>query len=138
MIMSGRPGAVLACLIACSPTKPAARPDAADVPPIDAAPQPPFATELGFLDVEPSRTNPTPGHMFYVLRSADSDPQRRPLFVVWNGGPGFPTSLGLLVDSTGPYSYDSLGNVVGNASSLTALGSVLYIDQRLAGFSYED
>jgi len=97
----------------------------------DAMPEPAFASERGFVDLEGR-------HLFYVLFSADSDPSRKPLFVVFNGGPGFPTTLGLLVDGTAPMRIVDGAGIVVNPASFTALGSVLYIDQRLAGFSYDD
>lgn len=112
-------GCVLGCLLGCG------------MPPADVTPEPPFASARGFIDVDGH-------HLFYVLLSADDDPSAKPLFVYFNGGPGFPTSQGLLVEGTAPMRLDDLDRVVENPASFTALGSALYLDQRLTGFSYDD
>ena len=102
---------------------------------------PPFPQEVGFVSVDPEPAAPATGHMFYVLSSADSDPGKKPVFVFFNGGPGVPTSTNLLVDATGPEQFivdAGQGTVVKNAASFTRLGSLLYIDERETGFSYDD
>jgi hypothetical protein len=103
---------------------------------------PPFPPEVGFVSVDPEPLAPATGHMFFVLSSADSDPGKKPVFVFFNGGPGVPTSANLLVDATGPEQFivDTTGEgmVVKNAASFTKLGSLLYIDERETGFSYDD
>ncbi|HUJ62365.1 MAG TPA: hypothetical protein VLX92_27850 [Kofleriaceae bacterium] len=104
---------------------------AVDMPPDAAAA--PFASEMGFIELDP-----VPGHMFYILRSADSDPGNKPLFVLFNGGPGFPTSLGLVLDATGPMFVQDDGTLATNPDTLTQYGSLLYLDQRETGFSYDD
>lgn len=91
----------------------------------------PFPSERGFVDLDGR-------HVFYVLFSADQDPASAPVFVLFNGGPGFPTTLGLLPAGTGPIVVDQLGAAVGNDASFTKLGSLLYIDQPATGFSYDD
>jgi pimeloyl-ACP methyl ester carboxylesterase len=107
---------------------------AAEQPPPPEPPPPisdPFPSERGFVDVAGR-------HMFYALFSADADPARAPLFVLFNGGPGFPTTLGLLPCGTGPFVVDELGAAVGNDASFTRLASLLYLDQPATGFSYDD
>lgn len=103
---------------------------------------PAFPSEMGFISVDPEPLAPATGHMFYVLLSADSDPGKKPVFVFFNGGPGVPTSTNLLVDATGPEQFivDAAGQgaIVENAASFTKLGSLLYIDERQTGFSYDD
>ncbi len=77
--------------------------------------------------------------MFYTFIPADERPADKPLFVFLNGGPGAATTAGLLINGTGPYRMDPglSGQVIENASSFTRLGNLLYIDPRLAGFSYD-
>jgi hypothetical protein len=103
---------------------------------------PPFLPEVGFVTVDPVPSSPATGHMFYVLLSADSDPGSKPVFVFFNGGPGIPTTTNLLVDATGPehvvVDATGRGTIVENAASFTKLGSLLYIDARETGFSYDD
>jgi hypothetical protein len=85
--------------------------------------------------------------MFYDFQPADTDPESKPLFVLFNGGPGFATSACLLVRGTGRMTLPVRNRVdvepgggasvpVPNPSSWTRFGSLLYLDERLAGFSY--
>jgi hypothetical protein len=110
--------------------------------PACASESPPFPPELGFVTVDPVPSSPATGHMFYVLRSADSDPGSKPVFVFFNGGPGIPTTTNLLVNATGPEQVvldaTGTGTIVENAASFTKLGNLLYIDERQTGFSYDD
>jgi hypothetical protein len=114
---------VLCCVSACgSPTQ-----------------LPATVSEMGFVEVDAqAEAGLEVGHMFYVLFPADTEPETKPLFVVFNGGPGFPTSLGLLADGTGPARVADDGSVVASTASFTTLGNVLYLDQRQTGFSYDD
>jgi hypothetical protein len=56
-----------------------------------------------------------------------------------NGGPGFPTSRGLLVDGIGPVRHPPNGDarLEENTASFTRFASLLFIDSRNAGFSYD-
>lgn len=86
----------------------------------------------------PGPRTSTAARIFYNLIPADSDAKSRPVFVIFNGGPGS-TSMFLHSLGTGPHALvegDWSRPPEPNPYSLTALGSVLYIDQRLAGFSY--
>lgn len=79
--------------------------------------------------------------LFFSFRPADRDPEHKPLFVFFNGGPGSATSFGLMSMYTGPYTLDNSVDdggdaYVANPVPWTRLGSLLYIDAREAGFSY--
>jgi pimeloyl-ACP methyl ester carboxylesterase len=78
--------------------------------------------------------------MFYVFHAADEHPETKPLFVLFNGGPHFATTAGLLPFGTAPYVLDVTAPVgsapVANPASLTRLGNLLYVDERMVGFSY--
>jgi hypothetical protein len=103
-----------------------------------------LSDEAGFIEV--------PGHgeceserarMFYSFRPAEVAPATKPLLVLFNGGPGFPSSLGLLPWGTGPKSLrmPTAGRPEDatweqNPYSLTTFANVLYIDERDRGLSY--
>jgi pimeloyl-ACP methyl ester carboxylesterase len=77
--------------------------------------------------------------MFYAFRPADQDAEHKPLAVFFNGGPGFPTSFGLLAFGTGPMTLDAAtmsATPVPNAASWSRFANLLYLDERMAGFSY--
>jgi pimeloyl-ACP methyl ester carboxylesterase len=78
--------------------------------------------------------------MFYAFRAAETAPEDAPLLVVFNGGPGVATTDELLANGTGPYHVetadDGTSHVVPNPGSLTRFANVLWVDQRLTGFSY--
>jgi hypothetical protein len=140
---------IVAVAVACSSPRTAPRtdrgpgsppPEATPEPP-DTSPPPPLA-EAGFLDLPPQRGAAAyPARMFYAFRAADDAPRTKPLAVFFNGGPGAPTSAGLMVFGTGPYTVDPkvLGgppSVVPNPASWTSFANLLYLDERQAGFSY--
>lgn len=80
----------------------------------------------------------TASRLFYNFIPADSGAKERPIFVMLNGGPGA-TSMYLHSFGTGPFMLnesDSFGEPTANPSSWSELGSLLYIDSRLTGFSY--
>ena len=77
--------------------------------------------------------------MFYSLLLADSDADTRPVFVFFNGGPGYATTGFLQAHGTGPFTLDadaSAPTLESNPSSWSRIGSLLYIDARQTGFSY--
>jgi len=77
--------------------------------------------------------------IWYVFQRADHNPEEKPLFVFFNGGPGSATSCGLLVMNTGRRAMAEEGDdlrVGPNPHSWTRLGNLLYIDARQTGFSY--
>jgi hypothetical protein len=113
----------------------------------DAAPQPPaeasapLVAEVGFFDVPGQPSEATwEARLFYVFEPADSDSAQKPLVVLFNGGPGFATSAGLLSYGTGRRTLDpgaDAGAVAyANAASWTRFANLLYIDARQTGFSY--
>src|SRR6478609_8167110 len=73
--------------------------DAFELPPVSAV------AERGFVNVGNS-------HMFYVLFPGEPT---GPLFVLFNGGPGFPTTLGLLANNTAPNAVNA-GSAIRGAS----------------------
>ncbi len=110
--------------------------------------------EAGFMPIEPIsfsfqygsvfhrlELRSSEARVFYSFLAADRDPERKPLFVFFNGGPGSATSSGLMSMGTGRYTLDNRvdggGDVyVANPSSWTRMGNLLYVDARETGFSY--
>jgi hypothetical protein len=99
-----------------------------------------LAAEAGFFDLPPQPTAATyAARMFYVFRPADQDAEHKPLAVFFNGGPGFATSFGLLSFGTGPMTLDATTmspTPALNPGSWTRFANLLYLDERMAGFSY--
>ncbi|MBN1606724.1 MAG: hypothetical protein JW940_08825 [Polyangiaceae bacterium] len=112
----------------------------------------PMAT-AGFIDLEPADYSYEPSldprerrartsssaRLFYSFVPAEQEPRGAPVFVFFNGGPGASTTGFLRVYGTGPHTLDAAaGDAVPlqNAHSWATLGNLLYIDSRLAGFSY--
>ncbi|MBK8049796.1 MAG: hypothetical protein IPK16_23430 [Anaerolineales bacterium] len=115
--------------------------------------QPPSAlhSEAGFIEIEPItftlqgegprlELTSSPGRIFYSFHPADRQPDKKPLFVFFNGGPGCPTSDMLMSMNTGPYSADLQRTggkpLAPNPLSWTQLGNLLYLDAPDTGFSY--
>ncbi len=76
--------------------------------------------------------------MWYNFQPADENPEEKPLFVFYNGGPGSASAIVFLYNTakrTGDqaFSEDSFAE---NASSWTRFGNLLYVDARQTGFSY--
>lgn len=97
--------------------------------------------EAGYLEV-PGQVAGATDHarMFYSFHPAETHPERAPLLVFFNGGPGAATSSILLPFGTGPKTLhaDDLGaGVTDNPASFTRFANLLYLDERDAGFSYE-
>lgn len=79
--------------------------------------------------------------LWYSFHAADENPEDKPLFVFFNGGPGSATSAGLLGMYTSRNTIDNTifgggDEYLPNPHSWTQLGNLLYIDARQAGFSY--
>jgi hypothetical protein len=73
----------------------------------------------------------SPARLWYVFQPADEDPESKPLFVFFNGGPGGATSCGLLSAYTGRnavFRDESTGEaaIVPNPSSWTRIGNLSY------------
>jgi hypothetical protein len=111
--------------------------------------------EAGFMAIEPVsfyfhygsyfnrlELRSSEAKLFYSFRAADRDPEKKPLFVFFNGGPGSATSYGLMSMYTGRYTLDNQidggGDAyIANPTPWTRLGNLLYVDAREAGFSYD-
>jgi hypothetical protein len=100
-----------------------------------------MAPEAGYIDVPPQVHGASDtGRMFYAFHPAEAHPERAPLLVFFNGGPGIATSGILLPFGTGPKTlrWDDLGaGVVDNPAPYTRFANLLYLDERDTGFSYE-
>jgi hypothetical protein len=100
-----------------------------------------LGSEVGFVAVPPQTAGASYwARMFYAFRPADSAPTSKPLFVIFNGGPGFATTSGLMAYGTGPMTLAD-GTPVDaspqrNAASYTRFANLLYVDERATGFSY--
>ncbi len=101
----------------------------------------------GHMEMSPvtytlSGTDYTSGRtrIWYSFHRADEDWENKPLFVMFNGGPGSSTAI-LLAWNTGRVTVDEHfveeGESTGiNPYSWTTMGNLLYIDARQTGFSY--
>ena len=119
------------------------------IPDVDESALPDPARDAGFIEIEPvtyaapyehdpGEVTSARARLFYNLIPADEDAKRKPVFVFFNGGPGAATTL-LRSFGTGPLTLDPddpAASPQPNSASFTDLGSLLYIDARLAGFSY--
>lgn len=129
---------VLTALLACSSADHEAAPAGAGPTPATNAPPLPKA-EAGFVDVPPQPTAAVsiPGRMFYAFHAADEHPETKPLFVLFNGGPHFATTAGLLPFGTAPYMIDITAPVgstpVANPDDLAATISAWRADSRGQG-----
>ncbi len=101
----------------------------------------PIATEAGFVTVAPRDVTlhgvpihiDATAHLFYNFEPADSAPEAKPVFVLFNGfADEIVRSFG-----TGRRTVADGGDVVDNPSSLTSVANLLYIEPRQAGFSYD-
>jgi hypothetical protein len=120
-----------------------------EIPRIDESELPEPERQVGFIELEPAAysapleyQNPDlqsgRARLFYSFIPADTEAKDKPLFVMFNGGPGA-TSMYLYTLGTGPLTLDAQDfNVdpIPNERSFTSLGNLLYIDSRGAGFSY--
>lgn len=134
----------------CTPPEPT-DPSTCDLPPpaiIDADPGDPrgaveLDAEAGFIEVDGASCGSPRARLFYSFRPADEAPGTKPLLVLFNGGPGYPTSLGLLAYGTGPKTLripasgaPEAATFEDNPSSMTRFANLLYIDERDTGYSY--
>lgn len=99
----------------------------------------------GFVDVAAAshvwlgrRQTSGAARLFYNFVPADEGAKHRPVFVLFNGGPGA-SSMYLHALGTGPQTLSSddwSAPPRPNPHSLSRLGNLLYVDARLTGFSY--
>jgi hypothetical protein len=120
-----------------------------EIPRVDESELPEPERRVGFIELEPAAyaapleyRNPDlqsgGARFFYSFIPADTDAKEKPLFVMFNGGPGG-TSMYLYTLGTGPLTLDAQDfdlDPIPNEHSFTSLGNLLYIDSRGAGFSY--
>ena len=101
--------------------------------------------ESGFIDLEEntytlSNKSSKSGRakIWYDFQPANKDPESKPLFVLYNGGPGSSSSLIFLYNTsrkTADQAFAGEG-VADNKWNWNQLGNLLYIDARQTGFSY--
>lgn len=105
---------------------------------------PPLQPEAGFIDLEPvafvvgqgakaQARSSSPARIFYSFRPAADLQPERPLFVLFNGGPGSSTGV-LMALGTGPQRL--VPEAQDNPGSWATMGHLLYVDARGTGFSY--
>jgi hypothetical protein len=100
-----------------------------------------IGAEAGFVDVPPravtlagrSVSIGATAHLFYNLRPADMDPATKPIFFLSNGF----TAETVRAYGTGPTTVVEGGDVVANATPLTGLANLVYLEPRQAGYSYD-
>ena len=101
--------------------------------------------ESGFIDLEEntytlSNKSSKSGRakMWYYFQPADKNPESKPLFVFYNGGPGSSSALIFLYNTskkTADQAFAGEG-VAENQWNWNQLGNLLYVDARQTGFSY--
>ncbi len=79
--------------------------------------------------------------VWYSFFEANINPEKKPIFVFLNGGPGCATTTNLFSMNTAPYTLDKERIPKGehsakNPNSWTQVGNLLYIDAPNTGFSY--
>lgn len=106
------------------------------------------AREAGFVDVASRPDAKAAARLFYAFVPAeptaadgsvgDGGAPNAPLVLLFNGGPGSPTSKGLLAYGTGPSTLaDGREEPAPNPARWSRFAHLLYIDGRSTGFSYD-
>jgi len=101
----------------------------------------PILPEAGFVEVAPRDVSvhgvathiDATARLFYNFEPASSSPETKPVFVLFNG---FAAEV-VRSFGTGTHTVADGGDVVPNPSSLTSVASLLYVEPRQAGFSYD-
>lgn len=76
--------------------------------------------------------------IWYNFQPADENPEEKPLFVFYNGGPGSASAIVFLYNTakkTADQAFSGEG-VADNAYNWNQIGNLLYIDARQTGFSF--
>jgi hypothetical protein len=126
-------------LTACGDSGPSASPPEGPAPPAPGPPEPAcgdLAADAGYVEVPASGGVKSRARLFWTFAPAATCATRKPLFVVFNGGPGYPTSVSLALRGIGPKRLTPAGKLEDNPASFTKLGNLLFVDTREAGFSY--
>lgn len=97
--------------------------------------------EAGYLSAPPQPgAAEYEGRLFYSFHPAEEAPEKAPLLVFFNGGPGAATTGGLLPFGTGPFTLRTSmvkGDApVENPDRMSRFAHLLYIDARQTGYSY--
>lgn len=100
-------------------------------------------SEAGFFEIEPGvlfRGDATlRARMWYSFWPADTDPEKKPLLVIFQGGPYASVAI-LWGGNTGPFTLDPARTggeaIAPNPHSWTRFANLLYVDSPFAGFSY--
>ena len=88
---------------------------------------------LNFVEEKTGRAK-----MWYNFQPADENPEEKPLFVLFNGGPGSASALIFLYNTakkTGDQFFSG-EDVADNESNWNKMGNLLYVDARQTGFSF--
>ena len=101
--------------------------------------------ESGFIDLEEnsytlSNKSSKSGRakMWYYFQPANKNPQDKPLFVFYNGGPGSSSALIFLYNTSKKTADQAFAGdgIADNKWNWNQLGNLLYVDARQTGFSY--
>jgi hypothetical protein len=103
-----------------------------------------LAPELGFFELEGGCFGDPPScdetaRLFYAFFPADEAPEDKPLFLMFNGGPGVPATAWLMAMNTAPFTLDPMRSNEAwapNPHRWTRFANLLYVDPRRSGFSY--
>lgn len=96
--------------------------------------QPKFKQYSGYLEAD--EANPRNKFFHYWLVESENDPDKDPLMLWLNGGPGCSSMEGILTES-GPFRIHSNGSVLKNEFAWNAKINILYIEGPAGvGFSY--
>ena len=76
--------------------------------------------------------------MWYNFQPADENPEEKPLFVFYNGGPGSASAIVFLYNTAKKTADQAFAgdSVAYNAYNWNQIGNILYIDARQTGFSF--
>lgn len=110
----------------------------------------PLSPEAGYIEIEPinysfhkgptsKQLESSRARLWYIFQPADENPEEKPLFIFFNGGPGSATGL-LFGFNTARMTLDPAytGNkeLAENEFSWTSMGNLIFVDARETGFSY--
>jgi carboxypeptidase C (cathepsin A) len=108
----------------------------------------PYTAHVGFMPIRHATTGVSQGHLFYIYYSKDgvSDKSKRPVWFLFNGGPGAAT-IWLHMGAFGPKMVKMASNgmalpppytYVDNPNCLLDTGDLVFIDAMGTGYSRPD